>query len=283
MTLILDGKQTADELTTEMAQTVAAMKVKGVTPGLVVILVGEDPASAIYVRNKHRRAKTIGINSIDIRLPATTTEAELLAKIAECNRDPTIDGILVQLPLPAGIDEKKVLNAIDPDKDVDGFHPVNVGRLWTQTPGVVASTPYGIMQLLKHYQISVDGKHAVIIGRSTIVGRPIAGLLLNAHATVTVAHSHTQDLPGIARQGDLLIVATGQAEMVKADWVKPGAVVIDVGMDRNAAGKLVGDVAFAEVAPVADAITPVPGGVGPMTIAALMMQTINLAKRRLNG
>ncbi len=283
MTTILDGKKTADALMTALTETVAEMKARGVTPGLAVILVGEDPASAIYVRNKHRRADKIGIRSFTIAMPATVSEADLLAKIAELNDDPDVDGILVQLPLPAQISEAAVLNAIAPEKDVDGFHPVNVGRLWTNEPGVVASTPFGIMQLLKAYQIPVAGKHAVIVGRSNIVGRPLAALLLNASATVTMTHSQTADLAAHTRQADLLFVATGRPEMITGDMVQDGAVVVDVGMDRDAAGKLVGDVNFAEVAPHASAITPVPGGVGPMTIAALMMQTVELAKRRLNG
>lgn len=279
MTTVLDGKQTANQLMAELKTTVTELKDRGVTPGLAVILVGEDPASAIYVRNKHRRAESLGINSLQITLPVETTQAAVLAKIAELNHDDAVHGILVQLPLPKHINEQVVLEAIDPNKDVDGFHPMNVGKLWTNMPSVVASTPYGIMALLKHYGISVEGKHAVIVGRSNIVGRPMAGLLLNQHATVTVAHSKTANLAAVTRLADILVVATGRAEMVTADMVKPGAVVIDVGMDRNAQGKLVGDVDYASVAPIASAITPVPGGVGPMTIASLMIQTVELAKR----
>ena len=283
MTTVLDGKQTANTLMTELKHTVDDLKAQGVTPGLAVILVGEDPASAIYVRNKHRRADSLGIRSLQISMPETTTEASLLAKIAELNQDPTIDGILVQLPLPQSIDEQKVIEAIDPNKDVDGFHPVNVGKLWANIPQVVASTPYGIMALLDHYHIDVTGMNAVIVGRSNIVGRPMAALLLNHSATVTIAHSKTKNLAAVCAQADLLVVATGRAEMITADMVKPGAIVIDVGMDRNAAGKLVGDVNYAQVAPVAKAITPVPGGVGPMTIASLMLQTVELAKRRVHA
>lgn len=283
MTTVLDGKQTANTLMTELKHTVDDLKAQGVTPGLAVILVGEDPASAIYVRNKHRRADSLGIRSLQISMPETTTEASLLAKIAELNQDPTIDGILVQLPLPQSIDEQKVIEAIDPNKDVDGFHPVNVGKLWANMPQVVASTPYGIMALLDHYHIDVTGMNAVIVGRSNIVGRPMAALLLNHSATVTIAHSKTKNLAAVCAQADLLVVATGRAEMITADMVKPGAIVIDVGMDRNAAGKLVGDVNYAQVAPVAKAITPVPGGVGPMTIASLMLQTVELAKRRVHA
>ncbi|WP_225047537.1 bifunctional methylenetetrahydrofolate dehydrogenase/methenyltetrahydrofolate cyclohydrolase FolD [Lacticaseibacillus kribbianus] len=281
MTTILDGKQTANDLMVTLKAEVAQLIARGVTPGLAVVLVGDDPASAIYVRNKQRRAEKLGIRSVKHTLPADTDQATLLATIAALNADASIDGILVQLPLPPQIDEAAVIAAIAPDKDVDGFHAVNVGRLWTNTPGVVASTPLGIMALLDHYGIAVAGKHAVIVGRSNIVGRPMAGLLLNHDATVTITHSKTPDLFALTRQADLLVVATGQPEFITADAVKPGAVVIDVGMDRNAAGKLVGDVDFASVAPVAGAITPVPGGVGPMTIAALMMQTVTLAKRRL--
>jgi methylenetetrahydrofolate dehydrogenase (NADP+)/methenyltetrahydrofolate cyclohydrolase len=267
---------------TDLKHTVTTLKAQGVTPALAVILVGDDPASAIYVRNKHRRAESLGIRSLQIQLPATTTQTELLARIATLNADPTVDGILVQLPLPAGIDEQAVIQAISPEKDVDGFHPINVGRLWTNLPGVVASTPYGIMALLAYYDIDVTGMNAVIVGRSNIVGRPMAALLLNHDATVTMTHSRTQDLAAKTRAADLLIVATGRAEMITADMVKPGAIVIDVGMDRNAAGKLVGDVDYAGVAPIAKAITPVPGGVGPMTIASLMLQTVAIAKRRVH-
>lgn len=283
MTTVLDGKQTANTLMVELKQTVDELKAKGVTPGLAVILVGDDPASAIYVRNKHRRADSLGIRSLQINLPETTTEAQLLAQIDTLNQDATIDGILVQLPLPQGIDEQKVIEAIAPSKDVDGFHPVNVGKLWNNMPQVVASTPYGIMALLNHYHIDVTGMNAVIVGRSNIVGRPMAALLLNHSATVTIAHSKTKDLAKVCAQADLLVVATGQAEMITAEMVKPGAIVIDVGMDRNAEGKLVGDVNYAQVAPIASAITPVPGGVGPMTIASLMLQTVELAKRRVHA
>ncbi|MFD1484341.1 bifunctional methylenetetrahydrofolate dehydrogenase/methenyltetrahydrofolate cyclohydrolase FolD [Lacticaseibacillus baoqingensis] len=282
MTTVLDGKKTADALMTDLKNTVTTLKAQGVTPALAVILVGDDPASAIYVRNKHRRAESLGIRSLQIQLPKTTTQAELLGRIADLNADSAIDGILVQLPLPAGIDEQAVIQSISPEKDVDGFHPINVGRLWTNLPGVVASTPYGIMALLAYYQIDVSGMNAVIVGRSNIVGRPMAALLLNHDATVTMTHSRTKALAEKTRAADLLVVATGRPEMITADMVKPGAIVIDVGMDRNAAGKLVGDVDYAGVAPVAGAITPVPGGVGPMTIASLMIQTVAIAKRRVH-
>ncbi|MFD1393618.1 bifunctional methylenetetrahydrofolate dehydrogenase/methenyltetrahydrofolate cyclohydrolase FolD [Lacticaseibacillus jixianensis] len=283
MTMILDGKQTANSLMADLKTEVAAMKTRGITPGLAVVLVGDDPASAIYVRNKQRRAQELGITSVLRRLPSSATQAEVLAVVEALNHDDTIDGILVQLPLPEQVDPDAVIAAIAPSKDVDGFHANNVGRLWENNPGVVASTPYGIMALLKHYGITVAGKRAVIIGRSNIVGRPMAALLLNADATVTMTHSKTPDLFAVTREADLLVVAIGRAQFVTAEAVKPGAVVIDVGMDRNAAGKLVGDVDFDSVAKVASAITPVPGGVGPMTIAALMIQTVELAKRHHNG
>jgi len=283
MTTILDGKQTADTLMTELKTQVDALTTNGVIPGLAVVLVGDDPASAIYVRNKEKRAQSLGINSVIYHLPAETSEQELLDQVDALNLDPSIDGILVQLPLPAQINAQAVIQAINPDKDVDGFHPMNMGRLWTNLPGIVASTPYGIMQLLAAYNIDVAGKSVVIVGRSNIVGRPLAGLMLNANATVTIAHSQTKELFALTKTADILVVATGQAEFITAEAVKPGAVVIDVGMDRNADNKLVGDVAFDQVAPIASGITPVPGGVGPMTIASLMIQTVNLAKKRLNG
>ncbi|EPC56015.1 bifunctional 5,10-methylene-tetrahydrofolate dehydrogenase/ 5,10-methylene-tetrahydrofolate cyclohydrolase, partial [Lacticaseibacillus paracasei subsp. paracasei Lpp123] len=225
----------------------------------------------------------IGVRSLMFRMPEATTQADLLAKVAELNHDPDIDAILVQLPLPAGLDEQAVIDAIDPDKDVDGFSPVSVGRLWANEPTVVASTPYGIMALLDAYDIDVAGKRVVIIGRSNIVGRPLAGLMVNHDATVTIAHSKTRDLKQLAKEADILVVAVGVPHFIGADAVKPGAVVIDVGISRGADGKVLGDVDEAAVAPIASAITPVPGGVGPMTIASLMAQTVTLAKRRANG
>lgn len=283
MTVTIDGKLTAANLMTELQDRVRALKERGTTPGLAVILVGDDSASAIYVRNKERRAADLGIYSEVIRLPDTISQTALIDEINRLNQTPTIDGILVQLPLPAHIDETAIINAINPDKDVDGFHPVNVGRLWTNQSGIVASTPFGIMQLLKAYDIDPEGKRAVIVGRSNIVGRPMAALLLNQHATVTIAHSRTKDLFELTKTADILVVATGQAKMITAAAVKPGAVVIDVGMDRDENNKLVGDVDFDAVAPIASAITPVPGGVGPMTIASLMIQTVALAEARANG
>ncbi|EKQ21418.1 bifunctional methylenetetrahydrofolate dehydrogenase/methenyltetrahydrofolate cyclohydrolase FolD [Lacticaseibacillus paracasei] len=279
----LDGRAVSKKILADLKQTIAELAQHDVMPTLAVVLVGSNPASEVYVRNKQRRAEDIGVRSLMFRMPEATTQADLLAKVAELNHDPDIDAILVQLPLPAGLDEKAVIDAIDPDKDVDGFSPVSVGRLWANEPTVVASTPYGIMALLEAYDIDVAGKRVVIIGRSNIVGRPLAGLMVNHDATVTIAHSKTRDLKQLAKEADILVVAVGVPHFVGADAVKPGAVVIDVGISRGADGKLLGDVDEAAVAPIASAITPVPGGVGPMTIASLMAQTVTLAKRRANG
>lgn len=279
----LDGRAVSKKILADLKQTIAELAQQDVTPTLAVVLVGSNPASEVYVRNKQRRAEDIGVRSLMFRMPEATTQADLLAKVAELNHDPDIDAILVQLPLPARLDEQAVIDAIDPDKDVDGFSPVSVGRLWANEPTVVASTPYGIMALLDAYDIDVAGKRVVIIGRSNIVGRPLAGLMVNHDATVTIAHSKTRDLKQLAKEADILVVAVGVPHFVGADAVKPGAVVIDVGISRGADGKLLGDVDEAAVAPIASAITPVPGGVGPMTIASLMAQTVTLAKRRANG
>lgn len=279
----LDGRVVSKKILADLKQTIAELAQQDVTPTLAVVLVGSNPASEVYVRNKQRRAEDIGVRSLMFRMPEATTQADLLAKVAELNHDPDIDAILVQLPLPAGLDEQAVIDAIDPDKDVDGFSPVSVGRLWANEPTVVASTPYGIMALLDAYDIDVAGKRVVIIGRSNIVGRPLAGLMVNHDATVTIAHSKTRDLKQLAKEADILVVAVGVPHFIGADAVKPGAVVIDVGISRGADGKLLGDVDEAAVAPIASAITPVPGGVGPMTIASLMAQTVTLAKRRANG
>lgn len=279
----LDGRAVSKKILADLKQTIAELAQHDVMPTLAVVLVGSNPASEVYVRNKQRRAEDIGVRSLMFRMPEATTQADLLAKVAELNHDPDIDAILVQLPLPAGLDEQAVIDAIDPDKDVDGFSPVSVGRLWANEPTVVASTPYGIMALLEAYDIDVAGKRVVIIGRSNIVGRPLAGLMVNHDATVTIAHSKTRDLKQLAKEADILVVAVGVPHFVGADAVKPGAVVIDVGISRGADGKLLGDVDEAAVAPIASAITPVPGGVGPMTIASLMAQTVTLAKRRANG
>ncbi len=279
MTEILDGRALSHKIRQQLKQRTARLRERGIVPALAVILVGTDSASQIYVRNKHRAAAEVGLATHDFKLPETTTEEELLALIAKLNVDPSIHGILVQLPLPPQIDSAKITAEIDPSKDVDGFHPLNVGQLFLNNPQSLPCTPHGIMRLLAEHQIDVAGKHAVVVGRSNIVGRPIAALLLNADATVTVTHSKTANLRELTRQADILIVAIGRAEFIKAADVKPGVVVVDVGMNRNAAGKLVGDVDFTEVEPIAEAITPVPGGVGPMTIALLLEQTVKFAER----
>lgn len=281
MTLI-DGKALADKMAVELKAKVDDLKSAGVTPGLVVILVGENPASQVYVRNKERRATAAGFNSEVIRLSEDTTETALLELIAQLNQDNKWHGILVQLPLPAHISEEKILLAIDPDKDVDGFHPTNMGRLWSGNPVMIPSTPAGIMVMLETYGVEVAGKNALVIGRSNIVGKPMAQMLLDQHATVTITHSRTQNLPELAKQADILVVAIGRGNFVTAEFVKPGAVVIDVGMNRDDNGKLIGDVKFDEVEPIASLMTPVPGGVGPMTITMLMEQTYEAAKRTLS-
>lgn len=280
MTTLIDGKAVAKKVNQATQVEVAKLVEQGIQPGIVVIIVGADPASQIYVRNKNRKAEKLGMHSIVRELPDTTTQAELLSIIAEYNVDPSIHGILVQSPLPKQINEPLVTMAIDPKKDVDGFHPTNIGKLLTNFPGKypVANTPRGIMTMLSAYDIDPAGKTAVVIGRSTIVGKPMAALLTNANATVTVAHSRTKDLKAVARTADILVVATGIAHLITGTDIKPGATVIDVGMDRDAAGKLVGDVDFDAAQGIAGAITPVPGGVGPMTIATLMQTTVELAK-----
>ncbi len=274
---VIDGKAVAAALRAEVAARAATLPY---APGLAVVLVGEDPASQVYVRNKERAAKAAGFASETIRLPASASQAELLALIARLNRDPAVDGILVQLPLPAGIDPQAVIRAIDPAKDVDGFHPDNVAALALGTPFLVPCTPRGVMKLLDAAGIAPRGARALVLGRSNIVGRPMAALLLAADATVTIAHSRTRDLAAECRRAEILIAAVGRAEMVRGDWVSPGATVIDVGINRTAAGGLVGDVAYAEAAAVAGAITPVPGGVGPMTIACLLENTLIAAAAR---
>jgi methylenetetrahydrofolate dehydrogenase (NADP+)/methenyltetrahydrofolate cyclohydrolase len=285
---IIDGKAHAAKLRAEAAEAVCALqRDHGLTPGLAVVLVGEDPASAVYVRNKGEQTRAAGMHSVTHRLPVETTQDELLEIVQRLNADPAIHGILVQLPLPAHIDAARVLNAVKADKDVDGFSIVNAGRLAVGQPGLVPCTPVGCMILLRETLGELRGRHAVVIGRSNIVGKPMAQLLLQSDCTVTLAHSRTVDLPAICRTADILIAAVGRAEMVKADWIKPGATVIDVGMNRvpardpeaAAAGKtrLAGDVDFEAVRQVAGAITPVPGGVGPMTIACLLRNTIAAA------
>lgn len=279
---LLNGKELAQKLQQEMTQEVTELKEKGLQPGLAVILVGEDPASQVYVRNKERAANNIGMYSVVYRLPETTSEADLITKIEELNHDDKVHGILVQLPLPKHINEDLVLDTIDPAKDVDGFHPMNLGNLFAGKPTMIPCTPAGIMELIKLSGLDLAGKNAVIIGRSNIVGKPMAHLLLQANATVTICHSKTRDLPKVAKQADVLVVAIGRANFVTADFVKEGAVVIDVGINRDENNKLTGDVKFDEVAPLTSYITPVPGGVGPMTITMLMRQTIDAAKRKEN-
>lgn len=274
---IIDGKAIAATLRETIAAGVASL---GYQPGLVVVLVGDDPASAVYVRNKDRAAHAAGFESRTIRLAATTSEAELLDVIARLNDDPATDGILVQLPLPRHISTAAIIRAIDPAKDVDGFHPENVAALALGAPRLVPCTPRGVMRLLDAAGIPVAGRRAVVLGRSNIVGRPMAALLLAADATVTIAHSRTTDLADECRRADILVAAVGRAEMVRADWIGAGATVIDVGINRTAAGTLVGDVDYPAARDIAGAITPVPGGVGPMTIACLLENTLQAAVAR---
>ena len=278
---IIDGKRISDQLKEEMkAQVIALERQYGRRPGLAVIIVGENPASQVYVRNKVRAAEYVGLRSLQITLPEATPESELLAQIDRLNADPTIDGILVQLPLPAHIDEEKVIDAIALEKDADGFHPGNVGALWLGKPCTLPCTPKGCLELIRSTGIEIRGALAVVIGRSNIVGKPMAKLLLDQHATVVMAHSRTRDLGALTRQADIIVAAVGKRNVVTADMVKPGAVVIDVGMNRDDEGKLCGDVDFAAVKEVAGWITPVPGGVGPMTITMLMQNTIESFSKR---
>ncbi|CAD5250992.1 bifunctional 5,10-methylene-tetrahydrofolate dehydrogenase and 5,10-methylene-tetrahydrofolate cyclohydrolase [Bosea sp. 62] len=278
---IIDGKAAAAELRAQIAREIAALKAAGKpAPGLHVVLVGEDPASKVYVASKEKLAAEIGMNSVAHRLPTETTEATLLAKIAELNADDGVDGILVQLPLPKHIDTGHIIDAIDPAKDVDGLHPINAGLLAGGKNGLVPCTPLGCMLLLKQALPSLSGLEAVVIGRSELVGRPVAQLLLQADCTVTIAHSRTRDLPAVVKRADIVVAAVGRPRMVKGDWIKPGATVIDVGINRMPDGKLAGDVDYAEAAEVAGAITPVPGGVGPMTIACLLRNTLTAYRAR---
>lgn len=279
----MDGKGLADEMQVEMFKTVEGLKEKGITPGLVVLLVGENPASQTYVKNKEKRAVALGFNSLVKRLPESISEKELVNEIEFYNQNPDFHGILVQLPLPNHIDAETILNTIDPSKDVDGFHPVNMGKLLIGQPDMIPCTPYGIMKLLARYKIDIAGKNAVIIGRSNIVGKPMAQLLLMEHATVTIAHSKTANLAELAKTADILVVAIGRGHFVTKEFIKPGAVVIDVGMNRDQNGKLIGDVASAEVAEVAGYLTPVPKGVGPMTITMLLYQTIKNAEKKVKS
>ena len=281
---IIDGKGIAAELRGKIARDVARVSAQGVVPSIAVVLVGEDPASSVYVRAKSKAVAEAGMRAIDRTLPATTSETDLLKLIDELNADRAVNGILVQLPLPKQIDSQRVISAIDPAKDIDGFHPINVGRLARGLPALVPCTPLGCVMLAKMVHPSLAGMDAVVIGRSTIVGKPIMQLLLAENATVTIAHSKTRDLPALCRRADLLVAAIGRPEMVRGDWVKPGATVIDVGINRvqgeDGKARIVGDVAFAEAVKVAGAITPVPGGVGPMTIACLLQNTVLAAYRR---
>ena len=285
MSNIIDGKAFAEGLRRRLATQIAGLKEKhGFIPGLAVVLVGEDPASKVYVRNKAQQTVEVGMASFEHKLPATTSQSELLALVKRLNEDKAVNGILVQLPLPKQIDPQAVLDAIDPAKDVDGFHVVNAGRLATGGQALVPCTPLGCLMLLKDRLGDLTGKRAVVVGRSNIVGKPMAQLLLGESCTVTIAHSKTRDLAGECRRAEILVAAVGRPEMVRGDWVAPGATVIDVGINRitgpDGKGKLVGDVAFAEAVKHAGAITPVPGGVGPMTIAVLLQNTVTAACRQ---
>ncbi|GMA47639.1 bifunctional methylenetetrahydrofolate dehydrogenase/methenyltetrahydrofolate cyclohydrolase [Tetragenococcus muriaticus] len=280
MAQLINGRELADNLQEQMRLEVDVLKKQGVFPGLVVFLVGDDPASKTYIKNKEIASQKIGIQSTVENYPSDISEEKLLAEIEKYNNDPNYHGILVQLPLPGHIDEEKVLLAIDPKKDVDGFHPMNMGKLLLGQPQTLPCTPYGIMKMFEAYEIHLEGKHAIVIGRSNIVGKPMAQLLLAKNATVTMAHSHTKDLPALAKQADVIVSAVGKGNFVTKDFVKEGAVVIDVGMNRDENGKRIGDVNFVEVEPKASFITPVPKGVGPMTITMLMQQTIEACKRQ---
>ena len=280
MAIRIDGKLVSSVIRDRIrAQSEEFARKNGRRPGLCVIRVGEDPASVVYVRNKMKACEEVGFVSETVVLPETSTEEEVLAKVREINESPIYDGLLVQLPLPNGLDEKKIVAAVDPRKDADAFHSLDAGRLKLTDDNVLPCTPFGIMELLKYYNIPVRGKECVVIGRSDIVGRPMAALLLAADGTVTIAHSRTQNLAEVTRRADILVSAVGRAGLVTGDMVKPGAAVIDVGMNRNAEGKLCGDVDFASVDPVAGYLTPVPGGVGPMTVTMLMQNTMNLAEK----
>ena len=280
---LIDGKALSLQLRTEVRQGVATLKSQGIVPGLAVILVGDNPASEVYVRNKVKACEDTGMHSVLERHPAQMSQADLLARIDALNHDRSIHGILVQLPLPAHIDAQRVIEAISPTKDVDGFHVASAGALVTGMPGFWPCTPFGCMKMLESIGYSLQGKHAVVIGRSNIVGKPMAIMLLQANATVTICHSGTQNLKALTLQADVIVAAVGKRNVLTADMVKPGAVVLDVGMNRNDAGKLCGDVDFEEVRKVASHITPVPGGVGPMTITMLMMNTLLAAQGRVGA
>ncbi len=277
---LIDGKAVAAKLRGEVAVAATALKQRGITPTLAVVLVGDDPASAVYVRSKTKAAREAGVEPRDHKLPATTTQAELLALVHQLNADPQVDGILVQMPLPSQIDSDAIIGALDPAKDVDGLTATSLGYLAQGKPQFVACTPKGCMRLLREIEVDPAGMRAVVIGRSLLVGKPISLLLQNANATVTMCHSRTRDLADEVKRADIVVAAIGKPEMVKGSWVRDGAVVLDVGINRIATGKLVGDVEFAPAAERARAITPVPGGVGPMTIACLLENTVEAAKRR---
>ncbi|HEO1896859.1 TPA: bifunctional methylenetetrahydrofolate dehydrogenase/methenyltetrahydrofolate cyclohydrolase [Streptococcus agalactiae] len=283
MTELIDGKALSQKMQAELGRKVERLKEQhGIIPGLAVILVGDNPASQVYVRNKERSALEAGFKSETLRLSESISQEELIDIIHQYNEDKSIYGILVQLPLPQHINDKKIILAIDPKKDVDGFHPMNTGHLWSGRPMMVPCTPAGIMEMFREYHVDLEGKHAVIIGRSNIVGKPMAQLLLDKNATVTLTHSRTRNLSEVTKEADILIVAIGQGHFVTKDFVKEGAVVIDVGMNRDENGKLIGDVVFEQVAEVASMITPVPGGVGPMTITMLLEQTYQAALRSVS-
>ncbi len=279
MATIIDGKAVAAKVKQEAAARVAQLKAKGRACGLAVVLVGDDPASAVYVRNKRRDCVECGIEALDYDLPATCTQEELEELLSELNADPAVSGILVQMPLPGHLDPERAIAHISPEKDVDGFHPVNLGRLMRGLDGPRPCTPTGVMRLLREYNVPVAGRQAVVLGRSTIVGKPMALMLMEEHATVTICHSKTPNAAETSQRADIVISAIGRPNLVKADWMAPGATVIDVGMNRDENGRLCGDVDYAEVEPVAGAITPVPGGVGPMTRAMLMLNTVTAAER----
>lgn len=280
MAKIIDGKAVAAQVRAEVAEGVRKLQQeKGITPGLAVVRVGEDAASQVYVKNKIKGCAEVGIHSVERHLPVDSTQAEVIAQIEALNRDPAVHGILVQLPLPKHLNADEVVLAVDPAKDADGLHPMNSGNLLLGRPAPRACTPHGVMRLLDEAGFELRGKRAVVVGRSNIVGKPMALMLLARDATVTLCHSKTPDLPGVVRQADLVVAAVGRAELVKGDWIKEGAVVIDVGTNRSEQGTLVGDVEFAEAEKRASAITPVPGGVGPMTVAMLLANTLEAARR----
>lgn len=277
---LIDGKAVAARVRGEVAQAAAALRARGIAPGLAVVLVGDDPASAVYVKSKTKAAREANVDVFDHKLPANTTQAELMSLVAQLNADPSVDGILVQMPLPSQLDSEAVIRAIDPAKDVDGLHPMSLGFLAGGKPTFISCTPKGCMRLLREVNAELAGARAVVLGRSLLVGKPVAMLLQNANATVTMCHSKTRDLADEVRRADIVVAAIGRPELVRGDWIKDGAVVLDVGINRMPDGKLVGDVEFTAAAQRARAITPVPGGVGPMTIACLLENTVEATKRR---